>query len=250
MIMKPGGAPLTKKAIEKASLPKRARVLDVGCGEGDTAALRSSDFGFKATGIDASNKMIERGKKKYPHLDLRFMEAEHLDFESRGFDAVFMECSLSVMRLQEDAAFEAYCVLKPGGKLIITDLYIRDPGPAAVEAMVAAARKKTARPRVKGDCGENTRPSFVMLDGAFAVDELAAMLDNMGFELEYFENAPGALTEFAARAIMEYGSLAEYFKSVIPEEEDPAAYYPCAAFGDGTKCPKNLGYFCMILRKR
>ena len=249
-MIRPGGEALTIKAAKKANLPEGAVILDMGCGEGDTAALLARDFGFKATGIDASNKMIERGKNKYPDLDLRRMEAEHLEFESRVFDAVFMECSLSVMRIQEDAAFEAYCVLKPGGKLIITDLYIPDPDPAAVAAMLAAAKEKRERPRVKGDCGENTRPSSIMLDGALIVDELAAMLQDTGFELEYFENVSDVLKGFAAQAIMEHGSLEEYFKFVIPEGEDPVAYYACAAFGDGTNCPKKPGYFLMISRKR
>ena len=249
-MIRPGGEALTIKAVKKANLPEGAAILDMGCGEGDTAALLASNFGFKTTGIDASYKLIEKGKKKYPDLDLRLMEAEHLEFESRVFDAVFMECSLSVMRIQEDAAFEAYCVLKPGGKLIITDLYTPDPDPAAVAAMLAAAKEKRERPRVKGDCGENTRQSVVMLDGALIVDELAAMLEDIGFELECFENVSYALTEFAAHAIMEHGSIAEYFKCVIPEGDDPAAYYACAAFGDGKKRPKKPGYFLLILKKR
>jgi len=249
-MIRPGGEALTIKAAKKANLPEGAAILDMGCGEGDTAALLARDFGFKMTGVDASCKMIERGKKKHPGLDLRNMEAEHLEFESCIFDAVFMECSLSVMRIQEDAAFEACCVLKPGGKLIITDLYLPDPDHAAVAAMLAAAKEKRERPRIKGDCGENTRPSVVMLDGVFIVDELAAMMEDIGFELEYFENVSYTLTEFAAHAIMEHGSLAEYFKSAIPEGDDPAAYYACTAFGDGKDRQKKPGYFLMILRKR
>jgi len=249
-MIRPGGEALTIKAVKKANLPEGAAILDMGCGEGDTASLLARDFGFNVTGIDASYRMIENGKRKYPHLDLRRMEAEYLEFDSRCFDAVFMECSLSVMRIQEDAVFEAYCVLKPGGKLIITDMYIRDPDPAAVAAMLAAAKEKTSRPKIEGDCGENVRPSLVMLDGAFVVDELTAMLQDMGFEVEHFENVPDVLAEFAARAIMEHGSLSAYFKSVVPEGEDAAAYYACAAMEDGTKCPKKPGYFFMILRKR
>ena len=248
-MIRPGGEALTIKAAKKANLPKGSVVLDMGCGEGDTAALLARDFGFKATGIDASYSLIEKGKLKYPDLDLRRMEAEYLEFDSRGFDAVFMECSLSVMRIQEDAAFEAYCVLKPGGKLIITDLYVRDPDPVAVAAMLAEVKEKAARPKIEGDCGENTRPSSVMLNGVFVVDELAAMLQDLGFEMEYFENVSGVLAEFATQAIMEHGSLAAYFKAVVPEGEDPAAYYSCAALGDGAICPKKLGYFLMILKK-
>jgi len=122
-MIRPGGESLTKKAIKTAKLPASARVLDVGCGEGDTVALLAREFGYNAIGVDLSSKLIVRARGRFPGLDFRCMEAEFLDFESNTFDAVLMECSLSVFRLHEDAAFEAYCLLKPGGKLIITDLF-------------------------------------------------------------------------------------------------------------------------------
>jgi len=243
-MIRPGGEALTKKAIEIASLPKKARVLDIGCGEGDTVALLKEKYGFESIGADQSSKLITKGRLRHKKCDLRRMEAGFLDFESKSFDAVLMECSLSVFRLQDDAAFEAYCVLKPGGKLIINDLYIKNPDPAAVAKMIAESDKKASRPKVEGACVENEKPSYVMLDGAFVADELLAMLEETGFVLEHFSDESDALAGFAAQAIMEQGSLEEYFKTVVPEGEDPAAYCPCAAFN-----AKNLGYFLMILKK-
>ncbi|MCL2492458.1 MAG: methyltransferase domain-containing protein [Clostridiales bacterium] len=248
-MIRPGGEALTKKAIELAGFPDGARVLDVGCGEGDTVRLLKEQYGFDAVGIDASNKMVDSAKARHPGLDLRVMEAEFLDFESNTFDAVLMECFLSVARLQPDASFEAYCTLKPGGKLILTDLYRRNPDPAKVAAMLTEAHEKARQPKVDGACGENSAPSFVMLDGAFVVDELAGMLEETGFEVEYFSDETAALAGFAAQAIMGHGSLTEYFQAVVPEGEDPAAYCACGAF-EGGDCPKDLGYFLMILRKR
>jgi len=248
-MIRPGGVALTKKAIELARLPDGARALDVGCGGGGTVRLLKEHYGYEAIGVDVSSKMIDSAKARYPALDLRVMEAEFLDFESNTFDAVFMECFLSVARLQPDAAFEAYCTLKPGGKLILTDLYRRNPDPAKVAVMLAEAREKAGRPKVEGACGENSAPSFVMLDGAFVVDELAGMLEETGFEIEHFSDETPALAGFAAQAIMGHGSLAEYFKAVVPEGDDPAAYCAYAAF-DGGACPKELGYFLMVLRKK
>ena len=98
-MIRPGGGALTKKAIEKANIPVGARVLDVGCGEGDTVAMFTDVYGFDATGADMSYKLVDKGKARHPNIDLRRMEAEFLDFESMSFDAVFMECSLSVLRL-------------------------------------------------------------------------------------------------------------------------------------------------------
>jgi len=243
-MIRPGGPALTKKAVETAKIPEEAKVLDVGCGEGDTVAMLQEQFGYQATGADSSKKMIDKGKARHKGSDLRCMEAEFLDFESKQFDAVFMECSLSVFRLQEDAAFEAYCVLKPGGKLIISDLYLKNPDPLAVAKMIKESDEKANRPKKEGACGENEKPSYVMLDGAFVTDELLAMLEETGFTLEHFSDESEGLAGFAAQAIMEHGSFEEYFKAVVPEGEDPAAFCPCAAFG-----AKNLGYFLMILKK-
>jgi len=243
-MIRPGGDALTKEAVDIAKLPENAKVLDVGCGEGDTVALLSGQFGFEATGVDQSGKLISKGKSRHKGSDLRRMEAEFLDFKSKSFDAVFMECSLSVFRLQDDAAFEAYCVLKPGGKLIITDLFIKNPDPKAVAKMIAEADKKASLPKIEGACCENEKPSYVMLDGAFVVDELLGMLEETGFVLESYSDESGVLAGFAAQAIMGHGSLEEYFKAVVPEGEDPSAYCPCAAFK-----AKNLGYFLMILKK-
>jgi len=244
-MIRPGGEALTKKAIGLAKLPDKARVLDVGCGEGDTVALLADEYGFEATGVDTSAKLIAKGRKHREGLDLSCMEAHATDFDSNVFDAVFMECSLSVFRLQEDAVFEAYCILKPGGKLIITDLFLKNPDPDCVEEMLKKAYEKASRPKIDNACDENENPSFVMLDGAFVMDELADMAENIGFIIEHFEEIPNALSNFAAQAIMGHGSLEEYFKAVVPDGADPASFFPCSALTD----PKQLGYFLMILQK-
>jgi len=244
-MIRPGGKALTRKAVKTAKLPEGARVLDIGCGEGDTVALLKAEYGFDATGVDVSAKLIAKGRKRHEGLDLRCMEAEFLDFESKTFDAVFMECSLSVFRLHEDAVFEAYCLLKPGGKLIITDLFLINPDPVRVAEMLKNAHEKANKPKIDNNCEENEKPSFVILDGAFVIDELAKMIEEIGFEIEYFENVENALSNFAAQAIMGHGSLEEYFKAVIPEGSDPSTFFSCSSLSD----PKNLGYFLMILTK-
>jgi Methylase involved in ubiquinone/menaquinone biosynthesis len=244
-MIRPGGEALTKKAIELAKLQSGARVLDMGCGEGDTVALLKDEYGFEAIGIDTSSKLIAKGKKRREGIDLRCMEAHALEFESFEFDAVFMECSLSVFRLQEDAVFEAYCLLKPGGKLIVTDLFVKDPDPDRVKEMVKDARERASKPKVHNDCDENENPSFVMLDGAFVMSELADMVEGIGFVIDYFEEVENALSNFMAQAIMGHGSLEEYFKAVVPEGADPSKFCADCAFKD----PKQLGYFLMIMRK-
>ena len=244
-MIRPGGEALTIKAVEKIGLRSGDRVIDIGCGEGETVLLLKEKFGLDAVGADASGKMIDKGKAKHPELDLRRMDSHTMEFDSNTFDSVFMECSLSVMRLQEDACFEAYCMLKPGGKLVVTDVYRQNPDMKKVAAMLEEAHEKASRPKVENDCDENESVSFIMLDGAIVVDELYGMLEDIGFKLVHFEDIPHALSNFAAQAIMGFGSLDEYFRAQVPEGEDPKAYCLCEAFNN----KKNLGYFLMILEK-
>ena len=244
-MIRPGGEALTIKAVKRIGLKAGDRVIDMGCGEGDTVQLLHEQFDLDVIGTDASIKMINRGKTKHPEIDLRRMDSHTMEFESNTVDAVFMECSLSVMRLQEDACFEAYCMLKPGGKLVITDLYRQNPDMARVAAMLKEAQEKASKPKIENDCDENESVSFIMLDGAIVVDELHGMLEDIGFTLVHFEDIPQALSNFAAQAIMGFGSLEEYFKAQVPEGDNPNDYCACEAFLE----KKNLGYFLMILEK-
>jgi SAM-dependent methyltransferase len=50
----------------KMSLPRKAKVLDIGCGTGEPIAQFFSDCGYSLMGVDASEKMIGLCKKRFP----------------------------------------------------------------------------------------------------------------------------------------------------------------------------------------
>ena len=60
---KPGEFRITNKAMEKWQLPEGSKVLDMGCGRGDTLNHLKEKFGFIGTGLELSLKMIEEGKE-------------------------------------------------------------------------------------------------------------------------------------------------------------------------------------------
>ena len=122
-VLRPGELALTDKAIEIAGLKKGDRVLDIGCGEGDTVA-HLMELGMEAEGIDMSLKMLNAAKEKHPGINVKMGDGEFLDdYSSYTFDAITMECVLSLINIPDEALHEAWCVLKKGGKLIISDLY-------------------------------------------------------------------------------------------------------------------------------
>ena len=249
-MIRPGGKELTKKAIENSHLEKGAKILDLGCGEGDTVAYLRNELGFDAVGGDKSEKIIARGKEKYPEIELTQMEGKLLDFDSKTFDAVIMECSLSLMDLQVDVIHEAYCVLKNGGKLIITDMFLKDPTEQEILEVVKSAEDAKNSPHEKGDCGDNIIPSMIMCKGGFILEGLENVCTDLGLKRIFSSDESESLATFAAQVIMNYGSFEDYHKAVVPEGESMASYFSCFSLDEKCVDPKRIGYFLMIFEKK
>lgn len=104
-----------------------AAILDVGCGYGRVLSELHT-LGFRnLCGIDFSEKLIARGKRQFPYLDLRVMENETIDFPDASLDAVLLCAVLTCIvadRDQEALIAEIRRVLKPGGLLYVNDFLL------------------------------------------------------------------------------------------------------------------------------
>lgn len=104
-----------------------AAILDVGCGYGRVLSELHA-LGFRnLCGIDFSEKLIARGKRQFPYLDLRVMESENIDFPDASLDAVLLCAVLTCIvadRDQEALIAEIRRVLKPGGLLYVNDFLL------------------------------------------------------------------------------------------------------------------------------
>ena len=114
---RPGGLTITRRAVEFCGFLPGAKIIDVGCGSGLTVEFLREKYGFEATGIDIN----ATGEKNHLHA----APAGQLPFEPDSADGVFMECSFSLFNDQDAALSECYRVLKPGGWLIVSDMYAR-----------------------------------------------------------------------------------------------------------------------------
>lgn len=125
-LLRPGGLDLTEEVMAACRLPPRAIVADLGCGAGVTATHLRDRHGLVPVGIDASSLLL--GDARREARDLRFIHAygERLPVASGAFDAVLAECSLSTMTERDAVLTELVRVLKRGGCLALTDLYVRD----------------------------------------------------------------------------------------------------------------------------
>lgn len=110
----------------KLYVPEESVILDVGCGYGRTLnELYQAGF-KKISGIDFSQKMIEKGKRLYPGFDLKKCTTL-FPFENNTFDAVLLIAVLTCIIKDEDQdqiVREIERVLKPHGILYINDFLI------------------------------------------------------------------------------------------------------------------------------
>lgn len=111
-------------AIEKAKLPPNASVADVGTG---TGFVLSGLLGHAATlvGFDSSPEMLAVARQNlagHDSVTLKQVRGETLPAEDSTFDAVFANMFLHHVADPRAAILEMTRVLKPGGRLIITDL--------------------------------------------------------------------------------------------------------------------------------
>ncbi|MGX8773484.1 MAG: class I SAM-dependent methyltransferase [Bacillota bacterium] len=190
-IARPGGFAVTDRALEIADYKAESRILDVGCGEGDTVDYLNK-MGMKAEGIDINLAKVDTAKKQYPGINVRFGDGGILeDYMSYTFDGIIMECSLSTLPQPDEALHEAYCVLKKGGRLIITDYYEIDPDPQQLKAVAIEADRQSHIPHQEGDCEAGTVSHFTdfCFEGAFFKEPLIRMLeDELGMRVLVFED--------------------------------------------------------------
>jgi ubiquinone/menaquinone biosynthesis C-methylase UbiE len=118
-----------RRALALAAVRSGARFLDVGCGTGRWVR-RYEESGFSVVGVDATIGMLQIARARETRSPLTVGLAEMLPFLDAAFDCV---SDITVVQhlpydLQSRALQEMIRVLKPGGRLILTELICgRDP---------------------------------------------------------------------------------------------------------------------------
>ena len=105
------------------------RVLDACCGTGDLA-LAAERAGGRVVGLDFSERMLERARRKSPSVEWVRGDLLELPFEDASFDAATVGFGVRNVADLARALAELRRVLRPGGRLGILEI-TRPRGPLA-----------------------------------------------------------------------------------------------------------------------
>ncbi len=139
----PGGPALTEHLGMLLALSPGKQVLDVACGQGTSAIHLAQRFGCRVLGIDYSDGLVQQASVRataegVSHLvSFQRGDAECLPFLDAAFDAVLCECAFCTFPNKAMAATEFQRVLKPGGRVGLSDLTRSGDVPPDLQGLLA-----------------------------------------------------------------------------------------------------------------
>lgn len=155
--------------VALAALKEGDTVLDLGSGAGFDAFLAAKKIGpaGRVIGVDMTPEMIERAKNNaqkanVTNVDFRLGEIEKLPVEDKTVDVIISNCVINLSPDKESVFKEAFRVLKPGGRLMVSDLVLMRELPPAIK--------------------ESAEAYVGCLAGAIAKEDYLRLIRNAGFK--------------------------------------------------------------------
>ncbi len=176
----PGRLQLTERLGTMLDLQPGHIVLDVASGLGTSAIYLAQRFGCQVVGVDFSGQIVERANANAAEAGISQLvqfkqgDAERLPFEDGSFDVLICECAFCTFPSKPQAASQFARVLRPGGRIGLSDLTRSAPLPPELDTLLAWVA-----------CIADAQP----------IKEYESILTEAGFSMDQVENHDEALAE-------------------------------------------------------
>ena len=131
--------------VALASLREGETVLDLGSGAGFDCFLAANRVGKngKVIGVDMTSEMIEKAKENakkgnYKNVEFRLGEIEKLPVSDNSADVVMSNCVINLSPDKGKVFKEAFRALRPGGRLMISDIVLLRELPKVIKESIEA----------------------------------------------------------------------------------------------------------------
>lgn len=131
--------------VALASLKEGETVLDLGSGAGFDCFLAADRVGKngRVIGVDMTPEMVEKArgnarKSNYTNVEFRLGEIENLPVADNSVDIVISNCVINLAPDKRKVFSEAFRVLKPGGRLMISDIVLLKALPDFIKDSIEA----------------------------------------------------------------------------------------------------------------
>jgi arsenite methyltransferase len=141
-----------------AGLKPDETVLDLGSGAGIDCFLSARKVGpaGRVIGVDMTPEMIDRARENarkngFANVEFRLGEIENLPVADNTVDVILSNCVINLSTDKPHVFREAFRVLRPGGRLMVSDLALKRPLPKEIRTSVEAYVACIAGAMVKDD---------------------------------------------------------------------------------------------------